>query len=274
MIFLGSCKDSVGIVAKISGFFAEHNENILHLEEHTEDDRFFIRIETDCCGSRQVLEKAFAPLAKELAIDFTFYDRAKNIKLALFCSGTLHCPLELISRQLSGALPIEIQCIISNSKAIEETAKKLQIPFHFTKTAKESFAHEKEQFEILRQYDIDLITLARYMKILSADFIEQVKTPIINIHHSFLPSFIGGRPYEMAYERGVKMVGATAHFVTKDLDEGPIIAQGVLPVDHTYSVERMKREGENIEKLVFAQAISKFANRKILLADGRTVVFR
>lgn len=274
MIFLGHCPDSVGLVAKVSSFFADHDVNITDLEEHTEQNRFFLRIESDTKKNLKKIENDFCSLADEISMEFSFCHPKQKTRVVLFCSQTLHCPLEILSQQLSGASLIEIITIISNSREFESIARRFDIPFFFTKTSVEKAGYEAEQIQILKDTSPDLVALGRYMKILSPQFLAECPSPIINIHHSFLPSFVGGRPYEMAYERGVKMVGATAHFVTKDLDEGPIIAQGVVPVRHTSSIETMKHAGANVEKSVFAEAIQKFSERKIIEWQGRTVVFR
>ncbi len=275
MIFLGHCPDNVGLVAKICRFFAERVINITNLEEHTEARRFFIRIEAQRLEERQpMLPSAFERIADELDMVYSFFDSQKKTKIALFCSGTLHCPLEIISRQLSGALHTEIAYIISNESAIQRIAEMFSIPFFYTPTQNGTLAHESRQIEILKNAPVDLIALARYMKLLSNNFLIQASSPVINIHHSFLPSFVGGRPYEMAYKRGVKIIGATAHFVTQALDEGPIISQDILPIDHSFSIHEMKRSGANVEKSVFAEAVQKFSEHKIIEWKGRTIVFR
>lgn len=274
MILLGHCPDSVGLLALVCNFFAERGLNIVNLEEHTENERFFIRLVTDNARPLNEVAAAFAPLGQKMAMEYAFYEDETKSRVALFCSESLHCPLEVLSRQLSRALKVEVIGIVSNARAIEPVAAKAGIPFVYTPTQPQSFAHEAEQLATLKTWQPDLVALGRYMKILSAAFIETADLPIINIHHSFLPSFIGGKPYEMAYARGVKIVGATAHFVTEKLDEGPIIAQGVLPVSHSLSVEEMKQSGAHIEKAVFAEAIEKFSERKILEWQGRTVVFQ
>jgi formyltetrahydrofolate deformylase len=292
MVFLGHCPDSVGLVAKISGFFAEKNLNIFQMKEHTERGQFFIRIQSTGFTSEAELNdfsQKFSALAKEIQMTWKIFDEEKKVKVVLFCSDTLPTPLEIITGEISGSLPIEVVHIISNSEKIKPIAEKFTIPFSYIPTPKKTgnnpeknkisglFEHEKKHLEILEKIKntggYDGMVLARYMKILSENFLEKITKPIINIHHSFLPSFIGGKPYEMAYERGVKLIGATAHFVTKDLDEGPIIAQDVLHIGHKFSLEEMKREGANIEKKVLASALLKFAQYKIIEFKGRTIVF-
>ncbi len=276
MIFLGHCTDKVGLIAKITNFFATEELNILQLEQHTERGRFFIRIEGEEQGSSQVVgtwNEKFKSIASELNMTCKFYQPKKRLKVVLFSSKTLPCPLEIIARQLSGDLNIDIQCIISNQKTIEGISERFDIPFYYLPTSNGQNGHEEKQLQFVRAFDADLIVLARYMKVLSEDFLHQSPCPIINIHHSFLPSFIGGDPYEQAYNRGVKLIGATAHFVTKDLDEGPIIVQNVVPVHHEYSVSELKKVGADIEKQVLALAVRKFSEHKIIEWEGRTIVF-
>ena len=274
MIFLATCSDRVGLIAEISGFFSAHKVNILQLEEHTERGRFFIRIE----GQHQEnvscedWQQRFEALGKNLEMAFGFFDSKAKVKVVLFCSKTLHCPLEIISRQYSKALNIDIQGMISNHRQIQKIAQRFDIPLHVI-SIKKGWEHEDEQLSQIHQYNPDLIILARYMKVISDNFLQKVTCPIINIHHSFLPSFIGSDPYKQAYARGVKLIGATAHFVTKDLDEGPIIDQAVESVNHQYSLKELKKTGANIEKQVLARAVQKFSEHKIIEWEGRTVVF-
>lgn len=272
MIFLAHCKDQVGIVASISSFFASQNLNITSLEEHAEQGQFFCRIEAEGTEDFEGFQSAFLPVSERLQMKFWIFHESQKTNIVLFCSASLPCPMEIISQMLSGTLAVNIMGIISNFETIEPIAKKLGIPFFYTPTNEKNY--EQAQFEILNTLNPELICLGRYMKILSADFLANWHKPIINIHHSFLPSFVGGKPYEMAFERGVKLIGATAHFATKDLDEGPIIAQAVLSIGHASSVEEMKSAGSQIEKSVFAEAIQKFSERKILEFQGRTIVFR
>ena len=243
------------------------------MEEHVEQEQFFIRLEIKD-GEKEILEQEFATIAQELKMEFSFFNDNEKVRIALFCSDTLHCPFEVLMQSVSNAIPIEIVCIISNANNFQPIAEKFKIPFFFTSTQKGNFSHEIEHLKILKNFKIDLIALGRYMKIISEDFLQKVETPVINIHHSFLPSFIGGKPYEMAFERGVKLIGATSHFVTKDLDEGPIIAQDVTHIQHNHNIETMKSMGATIEKTVFITALKKFAEHKIIEFNGRTVVFQ
>ncbi len=272
MILLAHCPDSKGLVAKISTFFASDNLNILKLEEHTERGQFFIRIHSTTPQNIEDFSEKFKKLAEEIQMEFSTFSVEKKTKVVLFCSATLPTPLEIVLAEVSESLPIQVVHIISNHEIIKPIAEKFNINFSYVPSVKNNL-HEQEHIKILENLDYDVICLARYMKIISDDFLQKISKPIINIHHSFLPSFIGGKPYEMAFDRGVKLIGATSHFVTKDLDEGPIIAQDVFHIGHNLSVDEMKKEGANIEKKVFSEALKKFAQHKIIEWNGRVIVF-
>ncbi|MBF0340478.1 MAG: formyltetrahydrofolate deformylase [Magnetococcales bacterium] len=276
IIFLGHCPDRVGLDARITGFFADELFNILDLSQHSERGRFFIRIEGSEEGERQAIQtwtEKFFPIARELEMEYSFHDPLERLRVVMFCSKTLSCPLEILSRWLSGDLRIDLRAVISNHGEIAPIVNKLDLPFHLIATTGERAEFEEQQLRILDRIGPDLVVLARYMKILSGTFLASVRMPIINIHHSFLPSFIGNDPYEQAYRRGVKLIGATAHFVTRELDEGPIIHQDVVRIGHQFSVSDMKQVGADIEKQVLASALRKFTERKIIQWQGRTVVF-
>lgn len=276
IIFLGHCPDKVGLVAAITRFFAQENVNILNLEQHSERGHFFIRIEGKEEADPQSIPTwlgKFRPVGQKLAMEFNFYDPLDRLRVALFCSKTLPCPMEIIARQLSGDLNIDLQGVISNHCTIEPMVNQLNIPFYHIPTTGEIPDFEGAQLAILQKMRPDLVVLARYMKILSQGFLQALSQPIINIHHSFLPSFIGNDPYEQAYRRGVKLIGATAHFVTKELDEGPIICQDITQVSHRFSIAQMKQLGGDIEKQVLACALRKFTERKVVQWQGRTIVF-
>ncbi len=276
MILLGHCPDRTGLVSKISGFFEEKNLNILQLEEHTERGEFFLRVHAQGNNSKAEISEFsqdFDSLAKSLNFSFETFSDTQKTKIVLFCSDTLPTPLEVIMSEISGSLPVQVVHIISNKKEIEPIAQQMNIPYSYIKSISGNFEHENSQLEILKTLEFDAIVLARYMKIISSEFLSEISQPIINIHHSFLPSFIGGKPYEMAFERGVKLIGATSHFVTKDLDEGPIIAQDVLHIGHRLSLDEIKKEGANVEKKVLLSALKKFSQHKVIEWKGRTVVF-
>ncbi|MBF0417695.1 MAG: formyltetrahydrofolate deformylase, partial [Magnetococcales bacterium] len=267
IIFLGHCPDRVGLDARITGFFADELFNILDLSQHSERGRFFIRIEGSEEGSPQCIQtwtEKFFPIARELDMEYSFHDPLERLRVVMFCSKTLPCPLEVLSRWLSGEMRLDLRAVVSNHPEIEPIIRKLDLPFYHTPTSGEAQIFESMQIRIIEQHTPDLIVLARYMKILSGSFLDAVRIPIINIHHSFLPSFIGNDPYEQAYRRGVKLIGATAHFVTRELDEGPIIHQDVVRIGHQFSVKDMKQVGADIEKQVLASALRKFTERKII----------
>lgn len=274
MIFLAHCPNKIGLVAMISKFFKENNLDITTLEEHAEREYFFIRIKTPNTKDNEIIhiKKEFSVIAKYINMKFKFFKNDFKTKIGLFCSSTLHCPLEVLSQKITGNLPIEISFIVSNKKNFSNIAKTNKIPFYYVPT-KDNTDYEGEQLKIIKKYSPDLIALARYMKVLSPLFLSQCPIEIINIHHSFLPSFIGNKPYEMAYKRGVKIIGATAHFVTEELDQGPIITQNILPINHRLSIKELKTYGSNTEKMTFIEAIEKFTKHKVITHRGRTVIF-
>ncbi|MBF0293635.1 MAG: formyltetrahydrofolate deformylase [Magnetococcales bacterium] len=276
IVFLCHSPDRVGLVARITNFFANENFNILDLAQHTEHGRFFMRIVGREESARQEIrtwQAKFRPVAAELDMEYAFHDPMERPGVVMFCSKTLPCPMEIISRHLSNDLNISLLAIISNHLEIAPIAEQLEIPFHHIPTVGDTHAFENRQLELLQLLQPDLVVLARYMKILSEEFLRRISAPIINIHHSFLPSFIGNDPYEQAYRRGVKLIGATAHFVTRELDEGPIIIQDVTRVNHRFSIADMKQLGADIEKQVLASAVRKFTEHKVMQWQGRTIVF-
>jgi len=271
------CPDRAGIVARISEFLFANKLNIINLEQHSENGIFFTRIkweDIENWKNEAEFQKDFASICDEFQGQVFVHFFARVQTCGLFVSRELHALAEILTKvELGDYENIQIPFIISNSRNAEKLANYYNIPFYYTPTKKDSFAHEEKQLEIIAKYSPDFIGLARYMKILSADFINQVGCPIINIHHSFLPSFVGARPYEMAYERGVKLIGATSHFVIPELDQGPIIEQDVARIRSGYSILKMKKQGADIEKKVFARALAKVFEHKVLVYENRTVVF-
>jgi formyltetrahydrofolate deformylase len=270
-----SCLDQPGIVRVVSDFLYDLGANITYLEQHIEDERFFMRVEwdfmTDELGEEDFLEK-FEPLkfAYEMTTKVNFNER--KLRLGIFCSRELHCLIDLLAKVELSELDIEIAFVLSNFKEAEEITSKFSLPFYHVSSKLE--ACEAKQLEIIKDQDVDFIALARYMKVLSADFIRQIGSEaIINVHHSFLPSFVGAKPYDEAYERGVKLIGATAHFVIPELDQGPIIEQGVKRVGHAYDVSSLKVLGRGLEKQVFSYAIKKCAENKLIIYNNRVIVF-
>lgn len=278
-ILLISCPDKKGITAKIANFIYQNNGNIEHADQHIDfqSNTFFMRIEWSLCGFRIPKEKIaqeFSSLTKTFKMRVSLYFSDELPRTAIFASNLTHCLYDLLLRKEEGQLRCEIPLIISNNNKIEQTAKKFNIPFvRFNKTAQNKKQIEKKEIALLKKEKIDLIILARYMQILTEQFIKEFPNRIINIHHSFLPAFIGRDPYEQAYSRGVKIIGATSHYVTKDLDAGPIIEQNTERISHRDSLEDLKAKGQDLEKLVLSRAVQRHIERKILVYNNKTVIF-
>lgn len=278
-VLLLSCKDRTGLVSRIANFIFERNGNILDLDEHVdrEKNHFSIRVAFDTSNltiEKEQLSKAFAPLGDEFSAKWEIKFTDKKTKTAIFVSKYDHCLQEILWRYSSGELFTEIPLIISNHPDLEYLAKRYDIPFYLfsvNKSNKEKI--EQEELELLKSKDIDSIVLARYMQILSPDFVKNFANNIINIHHSFLPAFAGGDPYGQAFKRGVKIIGATSHYVTNDLDEGPIIEQDIIKISHRDSIDDLKRKGRDLERIVLAKALELHLNNSILVNDNKTVIF-
>ncbi len=270
-----SCHDTAGIIHAVSGVFVTHNISIVDSQTHTEEGVFFARYvwETDQCR----MDGVDTDIAKILAEQFGWplhirLSCAENISVALLCSRELHCLNYVLSEAEQGVLPITCPCIISHLPDGKKVADNYNIPYHQIPDV-DIGTREALIKEVLEKYNVDLIGLARYMKVLSGDFIEHSSSPIINVHHALLPAFKWAKPYEEAYERGVKTVGATAHFATADLDEGPIISQVWHSVSHREDVKDLKKLGRSNESLAFATALRKYAENKIILHGRRVIVF-
>ncbi|MCY7782550.1 MULTISPECIES: formyltetrahydrofolate deformylase [unclassified Bacillus (in: firmicutes)] len=277
---LVSCPDQPGIVSAVSAFLFEHGANIIESNQYTTDPeggRFFLRIEFDCAGiheKKETLHEAFAPIAEKFDMTWSLTLASELKRVAIFVSKELHCLHELIWEWQTGNLMAEIAVVISNHEDARELVERLNIPFHYMKANKDIRAEvEKKQLELLEQYEIDVIVLARYMQILTPDFVSAHPNRIINIHHSFLPAFIGANPYKRAYERGVKLIGATSHYVTNDLDEGPIIEQDIERVDHRDNTEALKNIGRTIERSVLARAVKWHLEDRVIVHENKTIVF-
>jgi formyltetrahydrofolate deformylase len=278
-ILLLSCPDRIGLVARISHFVFERGGNILDLDEHVDVDEkyFFARISWDMRNfsipASEVAE-AFAPLAKEFNVTWKINFTGKNLRVAIFVSKLDHCLQEILWRQRLGEFAIEIPLIISNHKDLDPLAGHHGIPyFVFPITKENKPEQEKKELALLKEHRIDTVVLARYMQILTPQFIDEYPNQIINIHHSFLPAFIGSDPYKQAYERGVKIIGATSHYVTKELDDGPIIAQDVIRISHKDRVSDLVRKGRDLERLILARALYYHAQHRILVHGKKTIVF-
>ena len=275
---LVSCPDRPGLVAKIANFIYANGGNIIHADQHTDftTGLFLTRIEWQLEGfnlPREVISTAFTAIAKPIEAHWQLHFSDSIPRLAIWVTKQNHCLLDLLWRQKAQELPAQIPLIISNHPNLKYIAEQFELDFHYIPITKETKSEqEAKQLELLKQYQIDLVVLAKYMQILSADFVTKFPN-IINIHHSFLPAFAGANPYQRAYERGVKIIGATAHYVTKDLDEGPIIEQEVTHVSHRDTVGDLIRKGKDLERLVLARAVRLHLQNRVLVYGNRTVVF-
>jgi formyltetrahydrofolate deformylase len=274
-----SCPDRPGIVAAVSRFLFENGANIVQSDQYTMDPSggmFFIRIEFDLDGLAErlpELKARFAETAKAFGMTWRITRADVRKRLAIFVSREDHCLLELLWQWQAGDLDADIAMVISNHPYMREMAESFGIPYHHVPVTPETKREaEQKQLELMRG-KVDAVVLARYMQILSPEMIRHYPNRIINIHHSFLPAFVGSNPYRQAYDRGVKLIGATAHFVTEELDAGPIIEQDVQRVSHRDSVEDLKRIGRHIERIVLARAVKWFTEDRILVHGNKTVVF-
>lgn len=274
-----SCPDRPGIVAEVSRFLYGYGANIVQSDQFSTDPTggtFFMRIEFELPASRDryAVKTNFQPIADTFRMTWRFSDVNRLKRMAVFVSRMDHCLLELLWRWRAGDIVAEIPLVISNHPDLREPVEGMGVPFYHIPVKKElKHEAEAEQLKQLRRYDIDFVVLARYMQILSSEFVSAYPNRIINIHHSFLPAFVGAKPYERAFERGVKMIGATSHYVTDDLDEGPIIEQGVREVTHRHDVREMKRIGRTIERDVLAKAVSLHVDDRIIVHGNKTIVF-
>jgi len=278
---LVKCPDRPGIVAALSKFLFDHDANIIESSQYTtdpEDGTFFIRIEFYCKNlleKREQMKKDFEQLASEFTMDYHFAYRNIRKRTAIFVSKEPHCLMELLWEWQSGDLETDIVVVISNHEDAREIVESFGIPFYYIPANKDIRKQvEAEQIRLMEEYNVDLLILARYMQILTPEFVGRFPDQIINIHHSFLPAFIGARPYERAYGRGVKLIGATSHYVTNDLDEGPIIEQDIERVDHRDHVADLKKIGRKVERSVLARAVKWHLEDRIIVQDNKTIVFR
>ena len=278
LILTLACPDRIGIVAAVARVFAEHGCNTLRSAqfEDAESRRFFLRTVVALPEglSRETLEQAFAPVVAQFGMSARMHDPDAPVKTLILVSRFGHCLNDLVFRAATGALPIEIAAVVSNHTDFQGLAEHAGLPFHHMPvTAESRDAQEAALVALVEDTQAELIVLARYMQVLSPSFCARYPERIVNIHHSFLPSFKGARPYHRAHARGVKLIGATAHYVTPDLDEGPIIEQGVERVTHAASAEDLVALGRDVEAMVLARAVKWWAERRVLLNGDRTVVF-
>ncbi|AIZ46589.1 formyltetrahydrofolate deformylase [Deinococcus radiopugnans] len=276
-----TCPDRGGIVASVSQFLHHHGANIIHSDQHSTDPAggtFFMRMEFYLDGldlSRDGFERAFADgVARPFDMAWTLAYRAEPRRMAILVSRYDHCFLDLLWRKRRGELNVTIPLIISNHEELRRDAEMFGLPFHVVPVNKANKAEaEAEQVRLLREADAEFVVLARYMQILSGDFLRGFGRPVINIHHSFLPAFVGANPYRAAFNRGVKLIGATSHYVTEELDAGPIIAQDVVPVTHRETPDTLMRLGRDVERQVLARAVKAHVEDRVLVHGNKTVVF-
>jgi formyltetrahydrofolate deformylase len=274
-----SCPEKPGIISTVSNLLLENKANIVHFDQHTTNPQagmFFMRIEfdlNDFDASFAKLEEDLHLMAQDYAMDWSLSSNKKRKRMAIFVSKMDHCLMELIWRWKSNELPVDIPLVISNHPDLKAIVESYGIPYyHIPITQETKQQAEKKMLELL-EGKVDFIALARYMQILSPNFVSQHPNQIINIHHSFLPAFVGANPYARAYNRGVKLIGATAHYVTNDLDEGPIIQQDVKRVNHRHTAEELKVAGSHVERQVLAQAVSWHIEDKVIVHGNKTIVF-
>jgi formyltetrahydrofolate deformylase len=272
-----SCPDRPGIVRAVSGVLADAGGNITESGQFSDPGtgRFLMRVQADVTLGRDELARQFAPVAEQFAMTWRLDVLGRRMRTLVMVSREAHCLNDLLFRQRSGLLPVEVPAVVSNHEDLRPLAEFYDVPFHHLPVEAGGKAEaEARLLALVEEVDAELVVLARYMQVLSDDLCRSLEGRVINIHHSFLPSFKGARPYHQARERGVKLIGATAHYVTADLDEGPIIEQDVERVDHTMDVPALRAMGQDIEAQVLARAVRWHAEHRVLLDGSRTVVFR
>ena len=274
-----SCPDRTGIVAKVSNFLATYNGWITEASYHADQKNgwFFMRNEIKASSLPFDLEgfkAAFAPIANEFSMKWSVADSHQKPKVVLMASKESHCLADLLHRWHSGELNVDIVAVIANHEDLRRMVEWHEIPYHYVPVSKETKPQAFKQIEeLVDSYETDLVVLARYMQILPPDLCERYEGRVINIHHSFLPSFAGAKPYHQAYDRGVKLIGATCHYVTQDLDEGPIIDQDVIRINHSDTIEDMVRLGKDAEKTVLARGLRLHIEDRVIIHENKTVVF-
>ena len=274
------CPDKPGILAEVTDFITVNKGNIIYLDQYVDhvENIFFMRIEwelKDFLVPQEKIEDYFATLyAQKYEMNFRLYFSDTKPRMAIFVSKMSHCLFDLLARYTAGEWNVEIPLIISNHPDLQHVAERFGIPFHLfpiTKETKEE--QEKKDMELLAKHKITFIVLARYMQVISEQMINAYPNRIINIHHSFLPAFVGAKPYHAAFERGVKIIGATSHYVTTELDAGPIIEQDVVRITHKDTVQDLVNKGKDLEKIVLSRAVQKHIERKVLAYKNKTVIF-
>ena len=280
LVLLMHCPDQKGIIASVTEFIHQRNGNIIYIDQYVDrsQDAFFMRMMVEDSNKTIDFKTFKSDFALELGAAFQlkcdFYQEERLPKMAVFVSKYDHCLYDILSQQRSGKLNCEIPFILSNHKDLEGIAKQFEIPFFHIPVSKENKKEaEEKQLEILKQYQIDFIVLARYMQIVSSKLIDLYPSKIINIHHSFLPAFPGAKPYHSAFNRGVKIIGATSHYVTEELDAGPIIEQDIVRVSHEHDVKDLIDKGQDLERMVLLRGLKLHCDRKIMVYNNKTVVF-
>ena len=280
-ILLMHCPDKPGILAAVTDFINVNKGNILYLDQYVDREAgiFFMRVEwslDEFLIPKNKIDEYFRTLfAIKFEADYHLYFGDVKPRMAIFVSKMSHCLYDLLARYDSGEWNIDIPCVISNHPDMERVVKKFDIPYYYLPVNKENKQEvEAQELKILKDHDITFAVLARYMQVISANFIDKFAKPIINIHHSTLPAFKGAKPYTRAYDRGVKIIGATCHYVTADLDAGPIIFQDVAKVTHKDTISMLIHRGRDIEKIVFSRGVEKHLERKILVYKNRTIIFQ
>jgi formyltetrahydrofolate deformylase len=279
-ILLIHCPDKQGILATVTEFLNKNRGNIIYLDQHVDRQEkiFYMRVEWELDGfaipSEKIGEYFDTLIGSPLNMNWRLYFSDEIPRMALFVSKMPHCLFDILARYTAGEWDVEIPLIISNHELLKPVAERFSIDFHcFPVNNGNKEEVEKKELELLKKHNVDFVVLARYMQILSKDFVKQFPNKIINIHHSFLPAFAGAKPYHAAHERGVKIIGATSHYVTSELDAGPIIEQDVTRCSHVDTIQKLIRKGRDLEKIVLSQAVYKHLQRKILVYKNRTVVF-
>ena len=281
-ILLLHCPDKLGIITEITKFITDNHGNIVYLDQYVDkvDSRFFMRVEWELTNfaipSDKIEEYIETLYGKRYDMEFDIYFNSQKPRMALFVSKMSHCLYDLLARYKAGELDVEIPCIVSNHENLRYVAEQFDIPYYVWSINKD-WSNKKEveqaEMELLKREKITFIVLARYMQIISEEMIERYPHKIINIHHSFLPAFIGAKPYHQAYQRGVKIIGATSHYITSELDAGPIIEQDVVRITHKDTPETLVLKGKDLEKIVLSRAVKKHIERKILTYHNKTIIF-
>ncbi|MBN3581675.1 formyltetrahydrofolate deformylase [Algoriphagus aestuarii] len=279
-ILLIQCPDQKGIVAEVSRFLYSYNGNILEIDQHVDEELslFFMRaaweLDSFALKKEEISQRFELEIGNKFDMEFKLHFNFPKPRMAIFVSKLSHCLFDILGRHHAGQLEVDIPLVISNHQHLQSIVEAFGIPFYYIPvTASTKVEAEKRQLELLQSHNVDFVVLARYMQIISADFIKNYPNRIINIHHSFLPAFVGAKPYHAAYERGVKIIGATAHYVTEELDAGPIIEQEVARVRHHNTISDLVQIGQDVEKVTLSKAIKYHLDRKVLSFKNKTVIF-